>query len=106
MEERTKENPLIALGAKPTGRMYISPCCTAGVDEFQMPDGTLMLIGSVAGHGFGQPWAGSVDDINETGTIVGHDGIERAVVWRPEKDELATLAADDRLAAQFSGGDA
>ena len=65
-----------------TGRAFISPCCTASLTEF-LVDGELWLAGSVAGHGWGKPWRGSVDDINDTGTLVERDGTERPVRWRP-----------------------
>jgi hypothetical protein len=65
-----------------TGRTFISPCCTASITEF-LVDGHLWLAGSVAGHGWSQPWLGSVDDINDTGTLVGVDGTERRIYWRP-----------------------
>ena len=69
-----------------TGRAFISPCCTASVTEF-LVDGQLWLAGSVAGHGWSQPWQGSVDDINDTGTMVEADGTERRIYWRPAAHE-------------------
>jgi hypothetical protein len=69
-----------------TGRAFISPCCTASVTEF-LVDGQLWLAGSVAGHGWSQPWQGSVDDINDTGTLVDADGSERRIYWRPTARE-------------------
>lgn len=63
-----------------TGRAFISPCCTASVREFRV-DGVLWLAGSVAGHGWVEPWQGSIDDINDTGTLVDADGTERRVFW-------------------------
>ncbi len=68
-----------------TGRAFISPCCTAAVTEF-LVGGTLWLADSAAGHGWGRPWQGSIDDINDTGTIVEADGTERRVFWRHDRD--------------------
>jgi hypothetical protein len=65
-----------------TGRAFITPCCTASVTEF-LVDGQHWLANSVAGHGWSQPWAGSLDDINDTGTLVDADGTERPIRWRP-----------------------
>ena len=84
MSDRTKEPPFT--DTTRTGRAFISPCCTAGVYEFRV-DGTLWLAGSVAGHGWDKPWSGNVDDINDTGTKVDADGMERRVYWRAERDE-------------------
>lgn len=63
-----------------TGRAFISPCCTASVREFRI-DGVLWLAGHVAGHGWSEPWHGSIDGINDTGTKVDADGTERRVFW-------------------------
>jgi hypothetical protein len=52
-----------------------------------MVDGKLWLAHSVAGHGWGTPWQGSVDDINDTGTKVDADGTERRVYWRPTPEK-------------------
>jgi hypothetical protein len=68
-----------------TGRAFISQCCTASVTEF-LVDGALWLAGSVAGHGWGRPWQGSIDDINDTGTLVEVDRSERRVCWRRDRD--------------------
>lgn len=85
--ERTEHNPLLALGGVATGFQFITPCCTASVDEFRMPDGSTMLIGSVAGHGFGKPWAGTVlNDINDQGTIVYPDGKHKARYYDASKE--------------------
>ena len=67
-----------------TGRAFISPCCTASVREF-LVDGQLWLAGSVAGHGWSAPWRGSIDDINDTGTIVRADGTECPIRWSPSR---------------------
>jgi hypothetical protein len=67
-----------------TGRAFITPCCTASTTEFRV-DGTLWLANSVAGHGWSKPWIGSIDDINDTGTIVDADGTERRIFWRPDR---------------------
>ena len=64
-----------------TGRAFISPCCTASVTEF-LVNGQHWLASSVAGHGWSQPWLGSVDGINDTGTLVDADGTERRIYWR------------------------
>ena len=69
-----------------TGRAFISPCCTASVTEF-LVDGQLWLASSVAGHGWSQPWQGSVEDINDIGTLVDADGTERRIYWRPTARE-------------------
>ena len=68
-----------------TGRAFISPCCTASVNEFCI-DGVLWLAGSVAGHGWSKPWQGSIDDINDTGTIVDADRTERQVFWSANRE--------------------
>ena len=67
-----------------TGRAFISPCCTAFVREF-LVDGQLWLAGSVIGHGWSAPCRGSIDDINDTGTVVEADGTERPVRWSPSR---------------------
>ena len=82
--DRTKTPPFP--DAARTGRAFISPCCRASVTEF-LVDGQLRLAGSVAGHGWSQPWQGSVDDINDTGTLVEADGTERRIYWRPTARE-------------------
>ena len=69
-----------------TGRAFISPCCTASVGEFDI-DGVLWLAGSVAGHGWSQPWQGSLDSINDTGTLVEADGTEHRVFWSPSRED-------------------
>ena len=69
-----------------TGRAFISPCCTASVTEF-LVGGQHWLASSVAGHGWSQPWLGSVDGINDTGTLVDADGTERRICWRPTAGE-------------------
>ena len=68
-----------------TGRAFISPCCTAGIDEY-LVDGILWLAGHVTGHGWAAPWQGRIEDINDTGTIVDADGRERRVFWRADRD--------------------
>lgn len=68
-----------------TGRTLISPCCTASVREFRI-DGVLWLAGRVAGHGWSAPWQGSIDDINDTGTVVEADGTERRVFWSADRE--------------------
>ncbi len=82
--DRTPDPPFP--DANRTGRAFISPCCTASVTEY-MVDGKLWLAHSVAGHGWGTPWQGSVDDINDTGTKVDADGTERRVYWRPTPEK-------------------
>ena len=82
--DRTKEPPFP--DTTRTGRAFISPCCTASVTEF-LVDGQHWLASSVAGHGWSQPWLGSVDDINDTGTLVEDDGTERRIYWRPTARE-------------------
>jgi len=52
------------------------------VTEFLVA-GQHWLASSIAGHGWSQPWPGTVDDINDTGTLVDADGTERPVRWRP-----------------------
>lgn len=81
--DRTPEPPFAADAR--TGRAFISPCCTAGVHEF-MVDGQLWLASSVAGHGWGKPWRGSIDEINDTGTLVDANGTERSVHWRADRE--------------------
>jgi len=68
-----------------TGRAFISPCCTAGISEFRI-DGVLWLAGNVAGHGWSAPWQGSIDAINDTGTIAEADGTERRVFWSASRE--------------------
>ena len=74
-----------------TGRSFISPCCTASVAEF-LVDGTLRLAGRVAGHGWSEPWHGSIDGINDTGTVVEADGTERRVFWSDQRDGSGSRA--------------
>ena len=88
-DERTLNNPLLALGAVRT-RRYISPCCTASVDEFRMPDGTLRLIGHVIGHGYSAPWHGWLEEINDAGTIINEDGSETRCYYNPARDPWAS----------------
>lgn len=83
MDDRTKEPPFS--DACRTGRAFISPCCTASVREF-LVEGVLYLASSVAGHGWSAPWPGSIDAINDTGTIVAADGTERRIRWTPGRD--------------------
>ncbi len=80
MTEFTRDPPFP--DAQRTGRAFISPCCTAGTFEF-LVDGTLWLAFNVAGHGWGSPHQGSIDEINDTGTKVDTDGTERRVRWIP-----------------------
>ncbi len=68
-----------------TGRAFITPCCTSGIREF-LVDGQLWLTGHVAGHGWSAPWRASIDDINDTGTLVAADGSERAVFWSADRE--------------------
>ncbi len=84
MSDRTRTPPFP--DAQRTGRIFISPCCTAGVHEFSV-DGVLYLAGSVAGHGWSAPWLGCIDDINDTGTLVDADGSERPIRWSPAKEK-------------------
>lgn len=68
-----------------TGRKYITPCCTAATVEYRDESGALFLRCHVAGHGWTSDYfAGSVDEINDTGVIVEVDGTERSVFWKPE----------------------
>ena len=83
MDDRTKEPPFP--DACRTGRAFISPCCTSSVREF-LVDGVFYLAGSVAGHGWNQPWPGRIEDINDTGTLVAADGTERRVFYSAAKD--------------------
>jgi len=63
--------------------MFISPCCTASVQEF-LADGTLRLASHVAGHGWSAAWPGRIEGINDDGTIVEADGSERRIRWRAD----------------------
>ena len=83
MTERTPNPPFP--DACRTGRAFISPCCAASITEF-LSDGRLWLAGRVAGHGWSPPWPGSIDTINDTGTLVEADGSERRVVWQPGRE--------------------
>ncbi len=74
-----------------TGRAFISPCCTASITEFSI-NGTLWLAISVAGHGWTKPWIGSIDDINDTDTIVDADRTERRIFWRPDENPASEQA--------------
>ena len=80
-DERTKEAPFLEEAR--TGWSFTSPCCTAGVTEF-LVNGLYYLAGSVAGHGWSQPWIGRVTDINDDGTITRPDGTEYRICWRAD----------------------
>jgi len=60
------------LGFVPTGRAFISPCCTSSIREF-IKDGRVWLVGRVAGHGWNTPRLGLIDDINDTGILADGD---------------------------------
>lgn len=81
--DRTKECPFPE-SAK-TGWEFISPCCTAGTDEYLI-DGEYWLCSSVAGHGYSKPWKGRVADINDDGTICEPGKPERRIRWRADRD--------------------
>jgi hypothetical protein len=83
--DRTLEPPI--RDAACTGRAFIISCCTASVTEF-LVNAQLWLAGSVAGHGWTKPWPGSIDDINETGTLVDANRTERPIHWRPTPDNM------------------
>lgn len=78
MDEPTPDPPFP--DACRTGRAFITPCCTAAQREFQV-DGVLYLVFHVAGHGWFPARPGSIDDINDDGTIVEKDGTERRIRW-------------------------
>lgn len=63
-----------------TGRKFITPCCTVSTHEY-LVDATYYLVSHVAEYGWSKPWCGSLDDINETGTLVDAGGHERAVYY-------------------------
>ena len=52
-----------------TGRMFVTPCCTAGVFKFRA-DSTHHLASHVAGHGWSAAWPGQIEGIDDNGTIV------------------------------------
>lgn len=82
---RQKDCPLPE--AAKTGWSFISPCCTAGVDEFLI-DGEYWLCFSVAGHGWNAtPWRGRVQDINDTGSICEPGKPERRVFWSQRRQD-------------------
>ncbi len=83
MTDRTPNPPFP--DACHTGRAFISPCCTASIREFKA-DGQLWLAGHVAGHGWSAPWPGNIEEINDTGTLVKADGVERRVFWQPGRE--------------------
>ncbi len=83
--DRTLEPPIP--GAARTDRAFITPCCTASVTEF-LVDGRLWFAGSIAGHGRTNPWPGSIDDINDTGTLVDVNGTEQPIHWRPAPGDM------------------
>jgi len=66
---RTKEAPFEAHEA--TGRIAISPCCTASVHEFKR-DGKTQLAGTVAGHGWRSPHEGKLEDHAVDGWKISH----------------------------------
>ncbi len=84
MDDRTRDPPFPDTCR--TGRMYITPCCTASNHEF-LVNGTLYLASSVAGHGWSPAWPGRIEDINDDGTMVGADGSERRIRWRADREE-------------------
>lgn len=49
--ERLTEHPANNTNAEPTGKYWISTCCTASVYEWKH-EGQLYRVGSVAGHGY------------------------------------------------------
>lgn len=63
-----------------TRRAFVSLCCTSLVAEFSV-DGVLWLANRIVGHGWSRPWQGSVDGINDTGTLIDADDTERAISW-------------------------
>lgn len=79
MDEPTRDPPFP--DACRTGRKFITPCCTASQTEF-MWDGVLWLAFHVAGHGWFSARPGSIDCINDDGTIVERNGGERRIRWR------------------------
>ena len=68
-----------------TGRAFITPCCTGKQTEYRV-DGVLYLVFHVAGHGWFPARPGSIDQINDTGTIVDSSGQERRVYWRADRE--------------------
>jgi len=54
----------------------IIPCCTAST-RGSLVHGTIWLTSTIAGHGWSDPWLGWIEDVNDTGTIVGADGCDR-----------------------------
>ena len=68
-----------------TGRMFITPCCTASTHEF-LVDGALHLASRVAGHGWFPARPGCIEDINDDGTLVDADGTERRLRWRADRE--------------------
>jgi hypothetical protein len=92
-----------------TGRKYITPCCTAATVEYRDESGALFLRCTVAGHGWTSDYfAGSVDEINDTGTIVEADGTERSVHWKPSRDDVRSavlLGGIDAVAAARTEGE-
>lgn len=79
MDPRTAEPPFP--DACRTGRVFLTPCCTASTREF-IVDGVLYLASSVVGHGWSVPWRGRIEDINDDGCVVEADGSERRIRWR------------------------
>jgi len=79
MGEPTRDPPFP--DACRTGRAFITPCCTAKQTEFLAQD-VLYLALHVAGHGWFPARPGSIDSINDDGTIVGKGGSERRIRWR------------------------
>lgn len=50
--DRLPDHPAkLVAGAEPTGRYWISACCTASCYEW-LYNGKLYVVGSVAGHGY------------------------------------------------------
>jgi len=64
-----------------TGRAFITPCCTAKQTEY-MVDGVLYLSFYVVGRGWFPARPGSIDSINDDGTIIEKDGSSRRIRWR------------------------
>jgi hypothetical protein len=86
MDNPTREPPFP--DACRTGRMFITPCCTASTHEFSVGN-VLHLASRVAGHGWSLAWPGRIEDINDDGTLVETDGTERPVRWRADRDGTA-----------------
>lgn len=79
MDEPTRDPPFPDTCR--TGRAFITPCCTAKQTEYRV-DGVLYLVFHVTGHGWFPARPGSIDSINDTGTIVDQTGKERRIYWQ------------------------